>query len=129
MLARIALVAAALVIAALLAFTLHAVRLEADARSAVSHGLTPAAVARADALLRDAQRHNPDIRPEGGRGLLLASAGRFRDAAAILRGVVRKEPDNVRAVLALADVLDRLHDPGAAAVRRHAQQIAPSVKP
>src|SRR4051794_20063206 len=79
--ARIGLIVAALVVAGCLAFTLRATNLEADARALLTgppDRLPAATVDHADRILRDAQRHNPDIRPEAGRGLLLASAGRVR---------------------------------------------------
>jgi Flp pilus assembly protein TadD len=125
--ARVALVVCALVVAGLLAFTLHAVRLEAEAKRVVRTGPTPDRVARADKLLRDAARHNPDIRPEFGRGLLLGAANRNEESAAIFRDLARKEPDNIRVAVALAGALTRLRDPGAAQAFRHVRELAPPV--
>jgi cytochrome c-type biogenesis protein CcmH/NrfG len=125
--ARVVLVVSALVVAGLLAFTLHAVRLEAEAKRIVRPGPTPDRVARADKLLRDAARHNPDIRPEFGRGLLLGAANHNEEAAAIFRDLERKEPDNVRVAVGLAGALTRLHDPGATEAFRRVRELAPPV--
>jgi hypothetical protein len=40
----------------------------------------------------------------------------------------RKEPDNVRAAVALAIVLDRFDPPAAADVRRHVRELSPPVR-
>jgi cytochrome c-type biogenesis protein CcmH/NrfG len=125
--ARVALILCALVVAGLLAFTLHAVRLEAEAKRIVRPGPTPDRVARADKLLRDAARHNPDVEPEIGRGLLLGAANHNDEAAAIFRDLERREPDNIRVAVALAGALTRLHDPGAAQAFRHVRELAPPV--
>lgn len=127
MIARALLVVSALVVAGLLAFTLHAVRLEAEAKRIVRPGPTPDRVARADKLLRDAARHNPDVQPQIGRGLLLGAANHNDQAAAIFRDLERKEPDNIRVAVALAGALTRLHDPAAAEAFRHVRELAPPV--
>jgi hypothetical protein len=125
--ARAVLAVSALVVAGLLAFTLHAVRLEAEAKRIVRPGPTPDRVARADKLLRDAGRHNPDIRPEFGRGLLLGATNHNEESAAVFRDLARKEPDNVRVAVAIAGALTRLHDPGAAEAFRRVRELAPPV--
>jgi predicted Zn-dependent protease len=64
----------------------------------------PGNLARADADLRAAQRLNPDTGPEFKRAFLYVGAGRPVDAAAILEGILRREPDNLAAWGALFNV-------------------------
>jgi predicted Zn-dependent protease len=70
-------------------------------------------VARADAELRAAQRLNPDTAPELKRAFLYVGARRPADAASILEGILRREPDNLAAWGALFNVA-RDRDPVAA---------------
>jgi hypothetical protein len=69
--------------------------------------------ARAAADFRGARLVNPDTTPDLGRAVLLQAAGRRRRAAALLRGVVGREPDNFTAWGVLLDVT-RGHDPATA---------------
>jgi predicted Zn-dependent protease len=64
----------------------------------------PGNLARADADLRAARRLNPDTGPELTRAFLYVGAGRPADAAAILEGILRREPDNLTAWGALFNV-------------------------
>jgi hypothetical protein len=130
--ARIALVALALAGAVWIGLTLHDVSLEDQAHALVprsSQHAPPATIARMESLLRDAARHNPDIRPEFDRGFLLAAAGQDARAAAVLGDVVRREPENVRAASTLLFVLRRTDPAAAAALERHIRAVAPPVKP
>ncbi|MEA2449681.1 MAG: hypothetical protein QOG63_1613 [Thermoleophilaceae bacterium] len=128
MLARIALVIAAVVVAACLALTLRAIRLEDAARGALAGGaISPAAVAHAERLLRDAEELNPDIRPLLVRGALLTGVNQPQRAVALLRAVLRREPDNAAAASLLVSNLRR-YDPAAAdAAERRLRVIAPPV--
>ena len=130
-LARIALVAAALMVAFCLAFTLRAVRLDAQARSIIGTGfgrLTPAEVVHARSLLHRAESHNPDVAPKLTEAVVLGLTGRNREAAALLRSVLREEPDNLRALIGLRAVLARYDPRGAAAVAARIRSVAPPVR-
>ena len=90
-LARGALVIVAVVVLAWL------VVMERDTRLA-SRGLEAAGagdVGRAQTLLRDAGFLNPETTSERVRAVLYLGRGERERAAAILRGIVRREPDNV----------------------------------
>lgn len=130
MIGRLALVAGALVVAALLTFTLRAVRLQDEARAigagAKGH-LSAVQLDRARSLLHRAQRHNPDVAPKVTEAVLLSAAGRHQEAAALLRSVVRDEPDNLNALLGLQAVLARYDTRAAAAVGARIREVAPTV--
>jgi hypothetical protein len=130
MAARILYVVAAVLIAGWLALSLRAIRLETDARE-----LMPPPPAQPDAatlseaqrLLHRAQSHNPDVRPKVVEGTLLGLAGRNREAAAVLEEVLRDEPDNLRAAIALRANLLRFDPAHAAVVERRIRELAPPV--
>jgi hypothetical protein len=129
-LVRAALVVAAIVVAACLAFTLHAVRLEGQARSMVTSAkgrLSPAEVDRARGLLHRAESHNPDVSPKLTEAVVLGFAGRNREAAALLRAVLRDEPDNLRALIGLQANLARYDPAAAAGVAARIRSVAPPV--
>jgi predicted Zn-dependent protease len=86
------------------------VRLDAQATELSA---VPGHLAEADAKLRDAQRLNPDSGPELKRAFLYVGAGRPEEAASILEGILRREPDNLAAWGALFNVA-RDRDPAAA---------------
>jgi hypothetical protein len=127
---RLALIAGALVVAACLTFTLRAVRLQNQARAialAANGHLTPAEVDRARSLLHKAERPNPDVAPKLIEALILNTVGRRMEAAALLRSVVHKEPDNVAALQGLQSVLSRYDTRAAAAVGARIREVAPPV--
>jgi len=128
-LARIALIVAALVVAACLVFTLRAIRLEADARASLPGGgaIPPAAVAHAERLLRDAEDLNPDIRPLLVRAALLTGVKQPQRAVPLLREVVRREPDNAAAWSLLVRNLRSYDATAADAAESRLRAIAPPV--
>jgi hypothetical protein len=128
--ARITLIIAALVVGAWLAFSLRAFWLEDDARSLIPAPPAepaPGAVAEMEQLLRDAARRNPDIRPDFARGYLLAIAGEHERAAAVFDDIVRREPDNARALAALYAELRHFDEAGAERARERLLEVAPPV--
>jgi hypothetical protein len=127
-LARVALIIAALVVAACLVVTLRAIRLEAEARDSLPGGtIPPAAVAHAEDLLKSAEDFNPDVRPLLVRAALLTGVNQPQRAAALLRDVLRREPDNAAAASLLVRNLRRYDQPAADAAERHLRAIAPPV--
>ena len=130
MLARVALVVAAIAIGGWLAFSLRAIRLEADARALLPDPPArpaPAVVDEAVRLLDRAQEGNPDVRPKLVEASLLGIAGRNREAAALCAEVLREEPDNLRAAMGLYANLRVYDRAGAAAAARRVREIAPPV--
>ena len=128
---RIALIGLALLAAACLGFTLRATRWQEEARRIVPFApghRTPAEIARAESLLRKAERHNPDTGPQIERAIVLAVAGRRQEAAAVLRDVLRSEPQNLRAAGVLYGDLLSFDRRAAQAVRRdYLDRLAPPV--
>ena len=128
MAARIALVLGALLVGASLAFSLRAIRLEAEARDGLPPSPSAADIEHSERLLQRAERHNPDIRPLAGRALLLSALGRPEEAAPLFREVLRREPDHVRAASRLYSDLRETDPAEAERVRRHLLRIAPPVE-
>jgi hypothetical protein len=128
-LARIALIVVALVVAACLALTLRAIRLEADARGSLPSGgsISPAAVAHAERLLKDAEDLNPDIRPLLVRAALLTGVNQPQRAVALLREAVRREPENAQAWSLLVRNLRTYDATAAEAAERRLRSLAPPV--
>lgn len=89
------------------------VRLEAQGTELSTKLAAAGTLARSDAKLRAAQQLNPDTGPELKRAFLYIGAGRVGHAAAILEGILRREPDNLAAWGALFNVA-RDRDPAAA---------------
>src|SRR5688500_10116959 len=113
---RIGLIIAALAVGAWFAFTLRAFWLQDDARALIPPPPAkpaPRAVAQSEELLRDAAKGNPDIRPEFALGYLFTLTGQHERAAAVYEDIVRREPENARALVALYAALRRF-DPEAA---------------
>lgn len=129
MVARIALVVAALAVGGWLAFTLRALWIEDDARALIPAPpakASTAAVERAEDRLRDAAKGNPDIRPEFTLGYVLYVSGRPRESAAVFADVLRREPQNARAAAALSQALEKSGDAaGAEAATRRQHELAP----
>jgi predicted Zn-dependent protease len=129
---RVALVLVAVAAAGWLASAYPGTRDEARARAirpAAGGALTPSQVARSIELLEGARR----ARPDGEVGVKLAglelTAGRPERAVALLRPIVRSEPENLPAWTTLAIALQRL-DPAAAREARERQRaLAPPVEP
>jgi Tfp pilus assembly protein PilF len=69
--------------------------------------------ARADAAFRDARFMNPDTTPDVGRAVMYLARERRHAAAALLRDVLRREPDNLTAWSVLYGVT-RQSDPATA---------------
>jgi hypothetical protein len=104
MIARLALLAAALVAAAWLAASLRASELESRAQvvvDRVQEDPPQVEVDRAIDDLRDARSFNADEMPLVNEALLLWQAGRVDQAAAVAERVVADEPRNVEGWFAL----------------------------
>jgi len=99
---------------------LSPVEMFALADRARAAGRTDDAIGFYDALMHDA---NPDIRAEARfrKGMMLADARRYRDAAVAFRALLDEKPDAVRARLELARMLAAMGDEGAA--RRELRQV------
>jgi Tfp pilus assembly protein PilF len=82
--------------------------IEASGRLAVSGN-----PARAEAAFREARFLNPDTTPDVGRAVLYLARERRPAAAALLRDVLRREPDNLTAWSVLYGVT-RQSDPATA---------------
>jgi predicted Zn-dependent protease len=94
------LVAVAVAIAVGAGFWVHAARLESKAQSIAERppqSLSRQDVDQAARLFEDARAHNPDTRPIEREAGLLIRTGRLREAVALMRPVVRREPDNLTA--------------------------------
>jgi predicted Zn-dependent protease len=83
--------------------------------------------ARADAAFRAARFLNPDTTPDVGRAVMYLARERRPAAAALLRDVLRREPDNLTAWSVLYGVT-RQSDPATArralAARKRLDQLA-----
>jgi hypothetical protein len=98
---RGALVVAALVVVAWLAFSLRAVDLQADAESTIARvrggGIGAGKINEAQRQLHRADRYNPDLTPLLDEGLLLMYAGKTPEAYGVALTSVAKEPENAQA--------------------------------
>jgi predicted Zn-dependent protease len=125
---RAALLIAAAAAVAWLANGLHHARLQERAQAIAARDpakLNPADVRRAVGLFERARRGNPDRTPALQEAGLLARVGRQPEAIALLRELVRAEPENVSAWALLA-VAAKQHDPALAAqARARARELAP----
>jgi Flp pilus assembly protein TadD len=111
--ARVALAALCLVVAAWLALGLRDARLEQRGTelSRSPAALHDAAVARqADEQLADAELLNPDTNPVLVRGALAFRRGDLARSTSLLQDVVEHEPENLPAWRLLALVADANHD-------------------
>jgi hypothetical protein len=91
--ARVAIVAVAVVVLAWLAVMERDAVLQERGLAAARHG----SLARAEADFRTARLLNADTTPDVDRAFVLRAAGRGAAARALLEGVVRREPDNLLA--------------------------------
>lgn len=108
--------AAAVAIGVFAVLWVHSARLETHAQSIAQRpaaALPPSEVDRAARLFESARAHNPDSRPVEREAGLLIRSGRSRAAVALLRPVVRREPDNLTA-WALIAIGARTTDPALA---------------
>ncbi len=100
--ARAAVAAVAVLVIAWLAVMERDAALEARAAPAQQPGASAAVLARAEGDLRDALFLNPDSAPQISLAAVLRARGDEAGALAEMAGVVRREPDNLRAWLAYA---------------------------
>jgi hypothetical protein len=120
------------VVAGWLVFSLRAVRLEEQGRELVPlppERAAPADVERMDDLMERAAAGNPNVRPQVSRGFLLAVAGEWERAIEVIEPVVRREPDNLRALTVLRSALGEVDPAAAERVAARIRTIAPPVEP
>lgn len=128
---RVALAVVALAMAGWLATALPGARDEQEARGAVPTGAAPsrAQIARAIELLEGARRARPDGEILPRLAGLELTAGRRERAVALLRPLVRDEPENVTAWTALALALAETDPDAAAEANARRRALAPPVEP
>jgi Flp pilus assembly protein TadD len=126
MIARVALVAAAVAAIVLLAGDLRTARDVERATELAGGGPSPARVDEALALLRGAAARTDDTTPLVRAAELQLFAGRPEAALGAARQATRREPENARAWLLTAQAAARLGDDAveAAARRRLAELVA-----
>jgi hypothetical protein len=137
---RIVLAVAALAAAAWCATGLRSAQLEAQAQelltqgssatdfSSFLRGATPERLRKAARLYEDARRWAPrqtNVTFEAG---LLAQSGRRGEAVQLIEELVRREPDNPDAWVALATLLANRDPQRAAEARRRATALSPPVE-
>ena len=110
MAARVAVAAVAVAALAWLGVLERDVRLQARGVRAAQQLAVPGNAARAEAAFRDARLLNPDTTPDVLRAYLYQGRGQPARAAALISGVVRREPDNLAAWAVLYN-LTRASDP------------------
>jgi predicted Zn-dependent protease len=129
---RIALLLVSLAAVAWLATAYPGTRAEEQARAiqpAAGGRLTQAQIARSIDLLEKARRRRPDGEVVVKLAGLELTAGRPEQAVALLRPLVRSEPDNLPAWTALAFALQRTDPPAAEAALARRRALAPPVGP
>jgi predicted Zn-dependent protease len=125
---RSLLAAAGIAVAVLAILWVHSARLETQAQSIAERPpqeLSNSDVDRAIRLFESARAHNPDSRPIERAAGLLIRRGRTRQAIALLRPVVKREPDDLTA-WALIAIGARTIDP---ALAREATARASALNP
>jgi predicted Zn-dependent protease len=126
--ARIALTVLVVAVLAWVAIGLRNARLEADAAGLVGSSpatASPERLAEArDAYMR-ATELSADTGPEVRAAGIANFTGKPREALAILRGVVDREPDNFDAWLLIASAADKLDRALAARARARARSLNP----
>jgi hypothetical protein len=128
---RIAVVVLSLAAAAWLASAYPGTRAEEQAReirAAPGGELTPAQLARSLELLQDARRARPDGEILPRLAGLELTAGRPDGAAALVRPLVRREPENLPAWTILAFALERSDPAGAREAQARRRELAPPVR-
>lgn len=129
---RLALTVIALAVAGWLASAWPGTRAELRARDiqpAPGRELSPARVQEAIGLLEDARRARPDGEVVPRLAGLELTAGRPERAVALLRPLVRHEPENVTAWTALALALADSDPEAAAKADARRRALAPPVEP
>jgi predicted Zn-dependent protease len=126
---RIAGALVALAVAGWLASAWPAARAEEEARDAGGGRLSPAQAERAIGLLEDARRARPDGDVLPRLAGLELTAGRPERAVALLRPLVRHEPENVAAWTVLALALAETDPAAAEAANERRRALAPPVEP
>jgi predicted Zn-dependent protease len=128
---RVAGALVALAVAGWLASAWPGARAEQEARDAVPAAgrPSPAQVERAIGLLEDARRARPDGDVLPRLAGLEVTAGRPERAVALLRPLVRYEPENVTAWTALALALAETDPEAAAEATARRRALAPPVEP
>jgi hypothetical protein len=94
-----------------------------DLMESSSGDLSPARAERARLALRAAGRRTPSTEPEVAIAQLDLFLGQSRRAAAELRHVVRREPDNATAWGLLASALGRINKPASRRAARHEARL------
>lgn len=126
---RVALVAVALAAVGFLGIGLRAAAPQAQGRELIGAELDGATYRRALSLFRDAQRLNPDTDPELlEAGLLLVAGEEPREAAAVIEGVVRREPENSKAWALLANATAEIDPRRAREARVELRRVKPPVE-
>jgi hypothetical protein len=130
MLARAILALAALALSAVLAVQALSARADVELTRLVLNPtpLTAQQRARADVLLRRADRLSLDTRTDLERGTLRARADDARGAGAQFESVVRREPQNLEAWALLARAAERYDPALAATARARVRKLAPPVR-
>jgi predicted Zn-dependent protease len=128
---RVAGALVALAVAGWLASAWPGARAEQEARDAVPAAgrPSPAQVERAIGLLEDARRARPDGDVLPRLAGLEVTAGRPERAVALLRPLVRYEPENVTAWTALALALAETDPEAAGEANARRRALAPPVEP
>jgi predicted Zn-dependent protease len=129
---RIALLLISIAAVAWLASAYPGTRAEQQARGiqpAAGGRLTQAQVARSIDLLEKARRARPDGEVVPKLAGLELTAGRPERAVALLRPLVRSEPENLPAWTALAFALQRSDPAAARAAQARRRALAPPVEP
>ena len=125
---RVAMLLVAVVAIAAGAAWLHDARVFARAQDASLKAKTPAQLQRAAARFDDVGTLTPDTLARSAEAYTLLRAGQQAPAEALLEGVLRTEPRNVRAWAALY-FADRGRKPARAAfAQAQARRLSPTVK-
>lgn len=90
-------------------------------------GLDPGETDRILSLFRRAQRLNPDVTPMLNEANVYLFNGRFEPATAILEEVVRREPENLFAWMALEDAARTVDSRLSAEARARVRRLNPIV--
>lgn len=126
---RVAGALVALAVAGWLASAWPGARAEQEARDAGAGRPSPAQVERAIGLLEDARRARPDGDVLPRLAAFELTAGRPERAVALLRSLVRHEPENVAAWTVLALALAETDPAAAQAANTRRRALAPPVEP
>jgi predicted Zn-dependent protease len=125
--ARVVTVLVAVVVLAWLGVMERDARLRQHGIAAAGRLDVPGNATRAESAFRRARALSPDTAPDVGRALLYLALGRRDEAASLLEGVLRREPENLTAWGVLFNVA-RERDPAtmerAAAARRRLDPVS-----